>query len=800
VGGDDQDYPRSAGGAGGSGGGLRYFLLRFRKKSLPAVLGPGGIFFLLGWMRTGQEKTLPPNHVAHFFHKGPVMVEGTLDRPPKRYSTATHIYLNVEKIILPSPNEGFPQKKKILSGLIRLDTRVELPPLGYGDRIRVNTRLFRPHSNRNPGGFDYRDYLGKKDIYRRGKIRSEADITLLGSPASILRRVFDFRNRAADFIGDDTPQKKFLLAVLLGMRETLPYRLKESFTLSGAAHLLAISGLHIGILASFFFIFFRETWRILPFRFYLRLSRRVRPKKLSAIACIPLLVGYTILVGARTPTVRALIMIVVYLVAVILEREREHFNVLALAATGILFWRPASLYEVDFQLSFTAVFFIIYAVSTRPKVWSFLEEEPGWKERLSRKMKVFFLVSLAAYVSLLPLIAYHFKRLSLVGLPINLLAVPLFSLIMPFGFLGILLFPISQTLAEFFISICLQLSNLLIGIVKAPGEIERASILVYQPTIIMIIIIYAFFFCLWRAWRHKSARWGAVAFLGLFMISIPGRDGRLEVSFLDVGHGDATFIQTPKGKTILIDSGGSSGTFFDTGKNIITPFLSHSWVGKLNRVILSHPHADHYGGLPYIIKHFPVGEFWNISGYYQSKLYKKLERVIRKEKVYVRRVAAGDRFDLGGEIKLEILHPPKEFNSSYGINDKSIVLRLVYRNVSFLFPGDLLKKGEEKLLASTADISATVLKIPHHGAGKSSGMGFLRAVNPDFAVLFRSFNKNSYSDRKILKRYRKSGIRLLDIRREGCVTFYSDGETLWLETFKGTRAVHTVTAAERTDM
>lgn len=754
-------------------------------------------FFFLGWMRVRQENILPADHIANFFQRDTVTVVGVLERPVEEYSNRTRLYLSAEKIISPSPGEGFRAKEQQVTGLVLLDTRSPLPRLKYGDRIQVRTRVKLPQRSRNPGVFDYRTYLKRKGIYRRGWIKSAKDITLLDSSLSLKSRVFDFRNRIFDFIGDDTPEKQFLATVLLGMREKLPYELKDSFIRAGTAHLLAISGLHVGVLASFFFLIFRSIWWLVPFRMYLRLTRYVRPGKLAAVLSVPPLVGYTFLVGAGTPTVRALIMVLAYLLAIVLERDRDLYNILAMAASAIILWRPVSLREIDFLLSFVAVFFIIYVLdSSSVNWWDALEDEPGWTVRAVHKVHAFFMVSLAGYFSTLPLVSYYFKQISLVGLLGNMAIVPLFSLVLPLGFFGLILYPVSPALAGLFISACLKGSYVLVEWVRGLGEIEWASVLVYQPPVILILVVYAFYLCLGRVHRYRWARFGAVAFLlaGLLII-LPGRhDNRLQVSFLDIERGDATLIRTPGGKTILIDAGmGYSDYNRDAGKNVVAPFLLHEWIKKLDYVVLSHPHADHYGGLSYIIENFTVGEFWDTAGGFRSKFFKdKLEDKIKEKEILVRYVAAGDRFDLEQDIRMEILHPPK--TNSYKINDRSIVLRLVYKNVSFLFTGDLESEGEADLVATGAELASSVLKIPHHGAKTSNTMDFIKAVQPDFAVLFSAyFPKKDATDWKTIRRYRDLGIQVLETGREGCVTFYSDGDSLWLETVRGTRAVRTVT-------
>lgn len=762
------------------------------KRSKILALALSVAFFFLGWMRIRQAEILPPEHIANIFSHDLVSLEGIVVDPVQHFEKRTRFLLSAEKISQQIPYKGFKEKVRKTCGLVQLDTRIQLPLFRYGDRIRVRTRLKQPHRYNNPGVFDYRTYLKRKGIFRKGWIKSEKDITKLNSSTSLMRTVFNFRNRFFAFVGNDSQEKHFLHAFLLGMREALPYKLRDSFVRTGTAHLLAISGLHIGILAWFFYIFFREIWRFLPFRFYLQLTRKIRPKKLAAILSVPPLVGYTLFVGSTTSTVRAVVMILTYFVAKILERDKDYFNVLAVAATAIILWRPISIREVDFQLSFVIVFFIIYVLKTFENHQDPLLDEPRRIEKLSRRVRTFFLLTLSAYFASLPLVSYHFKQLSLISLLGNMLAVPLFSLILPVGFLGLISFPVSRTLSGVFVTICLKGASLLLGWIESLGRIEWSSVLVCQPSIMLVLVIYGFYLCLARIHRHQGARYGAGAFFltGLLLIYSGKGDDLLQVSFLDVGQGDTTFIRTPQGKTLLIDAGaGPSNYSVDAGKYVVAPFLLYEWVKHLDRVILSHPHHDHYGGMPYIMENFSIGEYWDTAGGFRSDSFKnKMEERIEKKRLLTRNVAAGNTFDLEKDVRLQVLHPPKL--NAYKINDRSIVLRLIYKNVIFLFTGDIEEEAEADLLATGADLTAMVLKIPHHGARASNSIAFIRAVQPDYAVLFHSsYPKNNYTDWEILRRYRDLGIRVLDTGREGCVTFYSDGNTLWLETARGTQAI-----------
>ena len=261
----------------------------------------------------------------------------------------------------------------------------------------------------------------------------------------------------------------------------------------------------------------------------------------------------------------------------------------------------------------------------------------------------------------------------------------------------------------------------------------------------------------------------------------PRLDSELEVTFLSVGQGDSTFVRFPGGASWLIDGGGAVASHFDLGAAILAPFLWERGVGELEVMALSHPHPDHALGLIGVAPLVGARELWLSTGVESGGLVHGLEAALGPLTL-TRRLAAGAHFERG-PVTIDVLGPPpsKRFDK---VNDQSLVLALTYGEVRFLLPGDAEEEAEEALLASGADLHATVLKAPHHGSGTSSTPAFIHAVRPSSVVFcVGRDNRFGFPLEEVQARYRDAGCRLFRTDRDGAITFRTDGHTLSVDRF-----------------
>ena len=252
----------------------------------------------------------------------------------------------------------------------------------------------------------------------------------------------------------------------------------------------------------------------------------------------------------------------------------------------------------------------------------------------------------------------------------------------------------------------------------------------------------------------------------------------LEVTFLDVGEGDSIFIRFPHQGNMLID-GGSVWRDYNAGERVIAPFLRKKGVRKIDLVVLSHPHLDHVGGLVYVIKNFKVGLILESGQTHHSYTYQKFLKTVKKKNIPCKIGRRGQKIKGYKEAEIHILHPrgPLIKDTNSDLNNNSLVIKVTYKKVSFLFSGDIEEEAESDLLKLGKVLRSTVLKVPHQGSRTSSTEKFLRAVKPEVAVI--SVNKNNrfhHPHSLALKRLEKFGIKVYRTDRDGAVIMTTAGE------------------------
>jgi competence protein ComEC len=301
--------------------------------------------------------------------------------------------------------------------------------------------------------------------------------------------------------------------------------------------------------------------------------------------------------------------------------------------------------------------------------------------------------------------------------------------------------------------------------------------------------------------RHRIARWGSIG--GAVMVSIwlawpwlfPAGCGQLLVTFLDVGHGDASFIRFPHGTTMLIDSGGSYRDDIDIGARVVAPFLRHTRVRRLDYLVATHPQSDHAKGFGAILRDFRVGQFWDNGAPLRSEWYGALRDVAVQRGIYQDVVVKGYTASVIDGVHLELLHPSATFQpptkrrgdrADVGENNRSLVLKLTYGAISFLFTGDIEQEAESVLLQISGDLHATVLKVPHHGSRSSSTDTFVRAVDPRVAVFsVQRDSRFGHPHPTVVERYRTLGARIFRTDEHGAITVRTDGRSVWIEPYSG---------------
>ena len=664
------------------------------------------------------------------------------------------------------------------SGLVQLSINGSMG-LMPGERIRTLAMLDEPRNFGNPGEFDYKGLLNRKGVFVTGFVKGERLVEKVEPAGPRLIPVDRMRAGIRAFIDSSGVENaEALKALIISGQGGMDRKLRDAFASTGTAHILSISGLHVGIVAAFTYglIFFlmKRSERLL-----LALNTR---KIALALSALPVVL-YGALAGFPAPTQRAVIMVLAFTASFLLGRGRDYLNTLSLAAIIILVAAPYSVWDISFQLTFAAVAAIIVLVPRMKNLIGADEKDaPATKgERirsfLERKLLPLVFVTVAAGIGTSPLLAYHFHRVSLVGLAANLAVVPLSALVVPLLLVSAALIPISEALAL----VPLQIADFTFGIitlvVRSFSSIPLSSLWVSPPSILQIAFTYSLAASIVLFREHRAARYVAAA-SALFIAASFGAGhfyrphaGLLRVTFLSVGQGDSALIEFPDGKSMLVDGGGSNNPDFDIGERVVAPVLRAKGIEKLDYILLSHAQRDHMGGLAFIAANFEVGEFWwNGQGSLGG-----LKVALEGNGARISDTRGLGRKEVGG-VALDFLHPPD--GVQLDVNEMSVVMRMSYGRQSFLFTGDIGERAEALLM--DRPVRAAVLKAPHHGSRGSSSRGFLEAVRPSIVVVSAGRrNAFGFPHQETLERYSAAGAKVMRTDLGGAAAFETDGKYLY---------------------
>ncbi len=616
------------------------------------------------------------------------------------------------------------------------------PALKAGDRWRLTVRLKRPHGFMNPGGFDYEGWLFQQGIQATGYVRNKGNHTPLaakGLSRPIDRLRHHLRRQMKEQLGEH-PLGGLVQALTIGERSAIRPEQWRVLTDTGTNHLMAISGLHVGLVAGMVFFLIRRLWSLLgPAPLLLAAPRA------AALAALLAASGYAALAGFSVPTQRALVMIAVVMGAIVWQRAIHPSHSLALALGGVLLLDPLAVMSSGFWLSFGAVAIILYGLGGR------VNGRGGWKDW----GRVQWVVTLG----LLPLLAFFFHQAPLASPVANLIAVPWVSLgVVPAALLGTALLPFHAALGGLLLSLAATLLAWLWPLLEWLAELEPLQ---WQPAAAIDgwALIAALVGVAWLlAPRGTPARWVGVGWLLPLILGTPKTPAPGEVWFtlLDVGQGLAAVIQTHN-HTLLYDTGPRFSDRFNAGEAVVIPFLRHQGIRFLDVVMVGHGDSDHSGGVHALLREYPV-----------ARLLTTVPENLGTEAELCRQ---GESWTWD-EVRFTVLHPPAPVQGGTG-NDASCVLKVESAGASLLLPGDIERKGERKLVNGAFEkLKADLLVAPHHGSKSSSSPRFIDAVAPRYVLFSVGYrNRFRHPHPLVVERYEARGIRLLDTATSGAIHF-----------------------------
>src|SRR5215467_248625 len=709
---------------------------------------------LLGVVRAISDP-LPADHIARVAFGPRVSVEGRLAEEPVRWSAdRTRLLIDLDGL-----RDGL--DLRTVSGRIQVTLYGETPPVGEGQRVALDLKLSPPRAFKNPGAFDYPAFLRREGILLVGSGRADSLVALTADdpPWPVWVKRWAVSTTAGHL---PATSAALLGGLLLGEKTGLPPEASEAFRRAGVYHILAVSGFNVALLASSVFFV---------------LSTLGVPRRVTAVVAGAALVGFALVVGGQASVLRATVMGLLLLGALLLDRESQLLNALALAVLLLVAWRPGDLGEPGFQLSFAATAGIIH-LAPPLTAWLIGKRWPGW---LATPMAV----SLGAQAAVTPVMLVHFNQLSLIGIVANLVVVPMAAVGTTLGMLALLTAAVSAWAADVLFQALWPLLLALRAAVWVAARVPGAMVHLPAPSWAAIaawcVALALLPYLGSRRWIQATVMVSLALVLGLSIWPWVAPDnGRLRVTFLDVGQGDAILVELPEGQRLLVDGGPGGNQRLDVGESVLAPFLWNRPTQRLDVVALTHPDSDHSGGLRAVLTRFGVREFWE-NGRWITGTEETL-RAVERSGACRRTLVAGQRLWLGSAL-LTVLNPdgsrPLDDPPPEGQNEESLVLRLDWRGFSLLLTGDLGGPGEERLLADHAPVRALALKVGHHGSRYSSTGAFLDAVEPAVAIIsVGARNSFGHPTPEVLGRLEAAGARIYRTDRDGAVILETDGITL----------------------
>ncbi|HWF91540.1 MAG TPA: ComEC/Rec2 family competence protein [Terriglobales bacterium] len=731
--------------------------------------------------------------------------------------------LDLETEAVSVGGKSLPVRAGVRLGIYASDDAAVPVTFRYGQRLQCVTKLSPPHNFRDPGVFDYKAYLNENGIAVLGSTKTDEIHAL---PGFVGNRLEQWRARAhRSVIGMIhalwRPAEADLIdAMMIGDESFVSHESRMDFQRTGTYHLLVVSGMNVGILAFVTFWVLRRTLHM--------------NEGIASLLAILVTAAYAFLTYVGPPVWRATLMCALFLGARLLYRQRSMLNAIGIAALGVLLADPHALFGASFQMTFLCVLVIagvgvpllertmqpfargarqIHALAydrvCMPIVAQFrldlrliasrLGRFTGYRlaiSALARAARIMLAMGEILFISLLMQLgmalpmAFYFHRVTVTALPANILVLPLTEIMMPAAVLAIGLGYVWLALAKIPALVASFALDAITGTIHLLGRLQIADLRVPTPAVGAIL----FAVCALGLAMLLARRRVLLATAGLFLLvasafwvaEIPPRPELvpkvLEVTAIDVGQGDSLFLAFPDGRTALVDAGGMPQWMhseFDIGEEVVSPYLWSRGIGRLDAVEVTHPHADHIGGIYAVLANFHPRELWIGKNTHSAEM-DALVQEAQLLGIRVMEYEAGDSLNFGGAA-IRFLAPTGAVSKKRRENDDSIVMKVTYENTSALLEGDAEKHTEKQI--ANENPQADLLKVAHHGSATSTIPELLAAVKPRFAVISVGAN-NVYGHPKpqVLERLATAGAKTYRTDLDGAVTFYLNGQAVTPQT------------------
>lgn len=726
-------------------------------------------FLLVGLLRVSLSLNPPADISQVHFYCGPspVVVEGTVLQVNSRGPEKSSVDIAASLITSRGIAVG-------VTGRVRLYLGSGRTRLLNGDRVRFRSRLRRPRVFGVPGEFDMPRHFAYSKIWTTAYLSdSGALVRLASGEEGFLRQIARWRQQCSELIDQSVADEvaPFVKALSLGERGAISVSQRQQLARGGVAHLFAISGLHMGLLAMF-------GYQILLFG-YRRSSRLLRwqpPQRVLPLLLIPLLFGYLMLTGDALSTRRAFSVCLCLAIFLLWKRRVSPLQLLCSLALSFLLLEPLALWQASFQLSFAGVAGIL----CWKRYWQLPNLKQPW---FVKKILQIFLISLAATLATAPLVLLNFHLFSPAGLVNNLFAIPLVTLLaVPAGLVGVLLTSFWPLLAGFAYLLCGQVLELTIFLTELVTALPGMGGEVFYQSQMQLLLISVMALVLLFPWQRFIYPLLILSVLLLFYFA-PRDVNRESLSLVafSVGQGESMLLSVGDSTHILVDGGGLYSDTFDVGERLLAPALGFLGVKRLDAVLLTHDHPDHSKGILYLLEHFPVDSFW--CGTDPKRLSQPLRQTLVQQQVPVRQFPVGwTAVSIDDHGTLNLYVPDLERGSK---NDRSVAAYVNYGEDGLLLTGDLEHAGTEALLNAGVPGPVSLLKLPHHGSRNSGSRLLLEKFHPQKAVVSVGYqNRYGLPAAEVVEDVQKGNVALYRTDLSGTVRFYSRGEGWQVEQWR----------------
>ena len=741
------------------------YIIYVQKISTFFLIAP---ILLLGTLSTAyEENRYPSSRITAAISKGNLSFIGEVNKIDQYQRS---IDLHIDAIIL--------ENDSLL--IDRINLRVFLPDENFkieeGNSILVNAKISIPEGAHNPGGFNFKSYYRSQGIdgylMRRDIVAIKVLSKGVSNKGNILRRLhYSIQSLLEDNLSESNAS--LINALLLGNRSGLSEDSKDLFLKNGVVHLLAVSGLHVGYIIGILFL----TGSVLQFN-----------KKVIVYFILIGIVFYAALLGWKTPITRAVIMGSILLLGGLTERRSVPLNSLGIAALLILLFKPYALFEIGFQLSFMAVGSILF-FNMRYGEFIPLPNPVNFPKKLLRQVTSLSVLTLYALIGTIPLTIYYFNSFSTGAFLLNIFIIPYVGVLIALSIIAVMFSYLYQPVGAVFFSSLEAFTDQLFTLLSFSANNLSKTIIIGSFPWYLLLSLIGLTITLGFISTLKGRKRILILLLLISNIIIWRSASRFrgsEVIFMNVGQGDAAFIEGYQSKNILIDTG-RSDYGVKSGKYAIGPYLRLKGINRINYLLLTHADSDHSGGSIYIMDSFEVDTLLIGTISPNSNSFEEILHFAKHKNIPVKNISLGDKIKLGEYSEIQVMYPPNNYIipvKETG-NNSSVVIRYNFANSSILLSADIEAVTEKIISNSDLIIESNLLKVPHHGSKSSSSGQFIDKVSPTDAILsVGGNNPYGHPSQDVLERYENNRIILHRTDKDNAIVFRSEGEKFSLYKWK----------------